>query len=439
MTDFPTEMNSGPLVVPQRVERTGVRRGLLEDLALKVLYLGGEMTLIELSDHLCLSLAVVEEIFQFFRKERLCEVKGMTGGTHRIAASVEGRQRAADLLSLNQYTGPAPVSLSDYIARIKHQSVQASGVRPEQLEFAFQQLVLTDDMLLRVGTAVVSGTSMFLYGPPGTGKTSIANRITNIYNDYVWVPYAVEVDNQIITVFDPGVHRRRLESEIEDSDRRWVLCHRPCVVTGGELTSEMLELQFNPVARYYSAPLQMKANNGVFVLDDFGRQRMRPQELLNRWMTALDRRIEFLALPGGRKFEIPFDTLVVFSTNIEPMQLGDDAFLRRIPNKIKVEFASKDQFMKIFRREAEQVRGLPVSQEVLEFLVNHLTEEIKVPLSHCYARDLLDQIFWAARYLHAKPEFTTELAKWACSNYFFSGLNKVNGDKSGRDEPRSSR
>jgi len=196
MTDFLTEMNSGPLVVPQRVERTGIRRGLLEDLALKVLYLGGEMTLIELSDHLCLSLAVVEEIFQFFRKERLCEVKGMTGGTHRIATSGEGRQRAADLLSLNQYTGPAPVSLSDYIARIKHQSVQASGVRPEQLEYAFQQLVLTDDMLLRVGTAVVSGTSMFLYGPPGTGKTSIANRITEIYNDYVWVPYAVEVDTR---------------------------------------------------------------------------------------------------------------------------------------------------------------------------------------------------------------------------------------------------
>src|SRR5499427_9826571 len=439
MTDFLTELNSGPLVVPQRVERTGVRRGLLEDLALKVLYLGGEMTLIELSDHLCLSLAVVEEIFQFFRKERLCEVKGMTGGTHRIAASVEGRQRAADLLSLNQYTGPAPVSLSDYIARIKHQSVQSTPVRPDQLEEAFQSLVIGDDMMLRLGTAVVSGTSMFLYGPPGTGKTSIATRVSSIYNDYVWVPYAVEVDNQIITVFDPGVHRRRLESEIEDSDRRWVLCHRPCVVTGGELTAEMLELQFNPVARYYSAPLQMKANNGVFVLDDFGRQRMRPQELLNRWMTALDRRIEFLALPGGRKFEIPFDTLVVFSTNIEPMQLGDEAFLRRIPNKIKVDFASKEQFVKIFRREAEQVRGLAVQQEVLDFLVDHLSQDIKVPLAHCYARDLLDQIFWAARYLHAKPEFTRELARWACSNYFFSGLNKVATDKHGRDEPRSSR
>src|SRR5207248_11505616 len=177
-----------------------------------------------------------------------------------------------------------------------------TGVRPDQLEEAFQQLVLGDDLLLRVGTAVVSGTSMFLYGPPGTGKTIIASRITGIYNDFVWVPCAVEVDNQIITVFDPGVHRRRSESEGQDSDKRWVLCHRPCVVTGGELTAEMLELQFNPVSRYYSAPLQMKANNGIFVIDDFGRQRMRPQELLNRWMTALDQRTEHLWLLCGRKF-----------------------------------------------------------------------------------------------------------------------------------------
>jgi MoxR-like ATPase len=431
MTDFLTEMNQGPLLVPHRMERTGIRRGLLEDLALKILYLNGEMTLIELSNHLCLSLGVVEEIFQFFRKERLCEVKGMTGGTHRIAASMEGRQRAADLLSLNQYTGPAPVSLTDYVARIKHQSVQSTGIHPDQMETAFEQLVLGDDLLLRLGTAVVSGTSMFLYGPPGTGKTSIAARIAGIYNDYVWVPYAVEVDNQIITVFDPGVHRRRLESEIEDSDRRWVLCHRPCVVTGGELTPEMLELQFNPVSRYYAAPLQMKANNGIFVLDDFGRQRMRPQELLNRWMTALDRRIEFLALPGGRKFEIPFDTLVVFSTNIEPMQLGDEAFLRRIPNKIKVDYASREQFIRIFEREAAN-RGLPVHEDVLEFLVDYLQDEIKVSLSQCYARDLLDQIFWAARYLHAKPEFSQELAKWACSNYFFSGIGNGNGNNSSK-------
>ena len=421
MTDFLTEMNQGPLVVPHHIERTGIRRGLLEDLALKILYLNGEMTLIDLSNYLCLSLGVVEEIFHFFRKERLCEVKGMSGGTHRIATSMEGRQRAADLLSLNQYTGPAPVSLMDYVARTKHQSVQSAGIRPEQLEEAFEQLVLGDDMLLRIGTAVVSGTSMFLYGPPGTGKTSIATRISAIYKDYVWIPYAVEVDNQIITVFDPGVHRRRMESEIEDSDRRWVLCHRPCVITGGELAGEMLELQFNPVSRYYSAPLQMKANNGIFVIDDFGRQRMRPQELLNRWMTALDQRIEYLSLPGGRKFEIPFDTLVIFSTNIEPKQLGDDAFLRRMPNKIKVDFASAEQFVNIFRKESE-ARGLPVDEEVLDFLVDHLLTEIRVPLSQCFPRDLLDQIFWASRYLNANPEFNKDLATWACSNYFFSGI-----------------
>ena len=418
MTDFLTDMGSGPLMVPHRMERTGIRRGLYEDLALKILYLNGEMSLIELGDRMCLSLGVIEEIFQFFRKERLCEVKGMTGGTHRIVATTEGRQRAGDLLSLNQYTGPAPVSLADYINQIKCQSIQGTLIHPQQLEPAFNQMVLSDELLLRVGTAVVSGTSMFLYGPPGTGKTSIANRISAIYQDYVWIPHAVELDNQIITVFDPGVHQRRLEKEIEDCDRRWVLCRRPCVITGGELTAEMLELQYNPVQRFYSAPLQMKANNGVFILDDFGRQRIGAHELLNRWMTALDRRVEFLSLPGGRKFEIPFDTLVIFSTNIEPLQLADEAFLRRIPNKIKVGWVTKEQFMEIFRQEAEGARALAVDDEVLEFLVDYLTNELKVALSPCYARDLLDQIFWAARYLHAKPEFTKDLAIWACSNYF---------------------
>jgi MoxR-like ATPase len=418
MTDFLTDMGDGPLMVPHRMEKTGVRRGLYEDLALKILYLNGEMSLIELSDRMCLSLGVIEEIFQFFRKERLCEVKGMSGGTHRIVATTEGRQRAADLLSLNQYTGPAPVCLTDYVSQIRAQSVQGTVIHSEQLEKAFSQLVLSDELLLAIGTAVVSGTSMFLYGPPGTGKTSIASHISAIYQDYVWVPYAVEVDSQIITVFDPGVHKRRLETEIEDCDRRWVLCHRPCVITGGELTGEMLELQYNPSLRYYSAPLQMKANNGVFILDDFGRQRIQPQELLNRWMTALDRRVEFLSLPGGRKFEIPFDTLVIFATNLEPAQLADEAFLRRIPNKIKVGWATKAQFMEIFRREVEGARALSVDDEVLNFLVDYLTEELKVGLSPCYARDLLDQIFWAARYLHARPEFTKELAKWACSNYF---------------------
>jgi MoxR-like ATPase len=412
-------------MMPHKLEEVGIRRGLLEDLALKILYLHGEMSLIQLSEHMCLSLGVIEEIFHFFRQEQLCEVKGMTGGTHRIVASQQGRQRAADLLSLNQYAGPAPVSLEDYSARVLMQSVRNTRIGPNNVQGALADLVLGDDLLLRIGTAVVSGTSMFLYGPPGTGKTSIATRLPSIYADTVWVPYAIEVDNQIVTVYDPGVHRRHPGLEPEDVDKRWILCRRPCVVTGGELTLEMLEVQYNPISQYSSAPAQMKANNGVLILDDFGRQRVRPQDLLNRWMTALDRRIEFLTLPGGRKFEIPFDLLVVFSTNIEPLQLGDEAFLRRIPNKILVQHATEEQFKQIFLREVNAgARQLQVEPDVLDFLVRHLCEDLKQSLSQCYARDILDQIFWASNYLQAKPEFTEELARWACSNYFFSGTER---------------
>ena len=420
-----TQMTLAPMSVPHRVEDTGIRKGLLEDLVLKALYLHGEMSLIQLSELTCLSLGVIEEIFQFFRQERLCEVKGMTAGTHRIVASQQGRQRAAELLSLNQYAGPAPVSLADYTTQVLTQSVRNTRIHPNDVRGALADLVLSDDLLLRIGTAVVSGTSMFLYGPPGTGKTSVAMRLASMYADKVWVPYAIEVDNQIVTVYDPGVHMRTPALEPEDTDKRWILCRRPCVVTGGELTLEMLEVQYNPISQYSSAPAQMKANNGVLILDDFGRQRVKPLDLLNRWMTALDRRIEFLTLPGGRKFEIPFDLLVVFSTNLAPLQLGDEAFLRRIPNKILVRHATEEQFKQIFLREVNAgTRQLKVEPEVLDFLVRHLREDLKQSLSQCYARDILDQIFWAAKYLHAKPEFTLELAQWACSNYFFSGTEK---------------
>ena len=416
-----TDVNWEIIVAPHRLEKTGIRRGLLEDLALKILYLNGEMSLIQLADYMCLSLGVVEEIFQFFRRERLCEVKGMVGGTHRIVASQPGRERAASVLSLNQYAGPAPVSLKDYSTRIRMQSVQSVRIAGKDLEPAFQDLVLEPDLLLRLGTAVVSGTSMFLYGPAGTGKTSIAMRIPSIYGDSVWIPHAVEVENQIITVFDPGVHQRIVGGEPEDADRRWVLCRRPCVITGGELTLDALDLQYDPISHYSAAPAQMKASNGVLILDDFGRQRVKPQEILNRWMTPLSTRIEFLTLPGGRKFEIPFDVMVVFATNIAPHQLGDEAFLRRIPNKIQVNHATEQQFKEIFMREVNSPgHRLHVAPEDLDFLVYHITQDLKKPLSHCYARDILNQIFWAASYLHARPEFNQTVVRWACSNYFLS-------------------
>ncbi len=407
------------VMVPQQVRRTGIRKGLLEDLSLKILYLHGEMSLVELSEHTCLGLGVIEEIFQFFRKGQLCEVKGMDGSSHRIVASAQGKQRAADLLMLNQYAGPAPVSLGDYVARVDMQSVQRVALNPSDVRRAFCQLVLGEDVLSRVGASVISGTSMFLYGPPGTGKTTIATTIPGVYNDSVLIPHAIEVDNQIITVYDPGVHRCSSEPIADESDKRWILCQRPCVLAGGELCAEMLDLQFSSASHFYTAPLQMKANNGVLILDDFGRQRMRADELLNRWMTPLDRRVDFLTLPGGRKFEVPFDIFVVFSTNLDPRQLADEAFLRRIPNKISIDYASPEDFIEVFQREC-QIRLLSCEQGLPEYLVECITQEMKQPLSHCHARDLINQIFWASRYSGVEPQLTRKTLRRACRAHFLS-------------------
>jgi len=375
------------------------------------------MSLLELSDRTCLSLGVIDEIFQFFRKEQLCEVKRMTAGSHVIVASAQGKQRGAELLALNQYTGPAPVSLADYSMRVGMQSVQHIAFKPADVSRAFYQMVLGQEILTRIGTALVSGTSMFLHGPSGTGKTSIAATIPAVYDDYVWVPHAVVVDNQIVSVFDPGVHQQNPDVMAEESDRRWVLCRRPCVLAGGELSAELLDLQFNPISKFYTAPLQMKANNGVLILDDFGRQRMRPDELLNRWMTPLDRRVDFLTLPGGRKFEVPFDLFVVFATNLDPNQLADEAFLRRIPNKIAVDYATPEQFLDIFRREC-QVRLIACDEGVPEHLVQYIGKQLKLPLAQCHPRDLINQIFWAARYAGVEPHLTREAVEEACRAHF---------------------
>jgi MoxR-like ATPase len=405
------------LEAPESIGDIGISRTLLEELALKTLFLNGEMSLADLAERMCLSLSVVEEIFQFLRREQLCEVKGMVRGTHVIAASATGKERGSALFAFSNYAGPAPVSLEDYSARVRTQSLQQAVVQPAHLKRAFHQLVLDDDLITRLGTAVVSGTSIFLYGPPGTGKTTLACNIPTIYDDFVLIPYAIEVDHQIIAVYDPGVHQRAKESVPEEWDYRWVLCHRPRVVTGGELSGEMLDLQFNANGRYFTAPLQLKANNGVLVLDDFGRQRMRPDELLNRWMTPLDRRIDFLTLPGGRKFEAPFDVLVIFATNLDPRSLADEAFLRRIPNKINVSYATPEQFAEIFQRECA-ARMIQCEEGLAEYVVELIASEMKQPLSHSHAHDIVNQVLWSATYLGVGPRLTRSTLQQACRNYF---------------------
>ena len=219
------------------------------------------------------------------------------------------------------------------------------------------------------GTALNSGSSLFLYGPAGTGKTTIAETLSRVLaEDDVWLPYAVEVDGQIITVYDPAIHNRVADQEPEDRDERWVLCNRPAVLVGGELTAEMLDLQFNPLTKFYVGPVQMKANNGVLIIDDFGRQRLRPEELLNRWVVPLDRRIDFLTLAGGKKIEIPFEMLVVFASNMDPCELVDAAFLRRIQTKIKIGEVTEEQFREIFRRVAAD-RGIKAESGIADLLI----------------------------------------------------------------------
>ncbi len=402
---------------PESLEELGVRRNLLEDLGLRILYLEGELSLGQLAEKMRLRLPIVEGIFQHLRKEQLCEVKGMTGNLYRIVPTSQGRARGQESFSGNQYVGPAPVSLSDYVNRVKAQGVRKVVIRPPDLRRALEDLVLDDEMLKQLGTAISSGTSIFLYGPTGTGKTAIAMRLPRIYQDQVWIPYAIEVDAQIITVYDSVVHERMDPNVPPESDGRWVLCQRPRVVAGGELTIEMLDLQFDPLSKFYAAPLQMKANNGVMFIDDFGRQRIRPEEIINRWILPLDRGIDFLTLTGGKKFEIPFDLFVVFATNLDPTKLADEAFLRRIQNKIKVGWVTREQFHAIFRRVCKHL-GLTYDAAVVDRLIDVLTEELKQPLRACHPHDILHRICWAAVYEGKPPRLDPETVAQACRNYF---------------------
>jgi len=323
-----------------------------------------------------------------------------------------------ELLSVNQYAGPAPVSLQSYVQQVRQQSVHDVEVHPPQVRRAFTHLVLDAKMLRKLGTALNSGNSIFLYGPTGGGKTTIATTLSRVLAlDRVWIPFAVEVDGQIISVHDPHVHTSTHDAASPSSDARWVLCHRPTVLVGGELTIEMLELQSNPITKFYTAPVQMKANNGVLIIDDFGRQRLRPEQLLNRWVVPLDRRIDFLTLAGGKTVEIPFELLVVFATNLDPSALADAAFLRRIQTKIKVGAVSEQQFHEIFRGVCNDF-NLPCEPGIIDELIGMIRGTLQQPLRACHPRDIVNQVRWAARYEDREPRLDRETLLAAVEAYF---------------------
>jgi hypothetical protein len=312
------------------------------------------------------------------------------------------------------------VSLNDYIQRVQEQTVRRMDVHPADVEKAFAHLVIDAPTLTELGTAVISGRAIFLYGPPGTGKTSVAEALWLLLRqDPVWIPHAVAVDGQIITVYDPHVHLAVEERLPPDVDRRWVRCQRPRLVVGGEMTIEMLDLQFNPHTRFYAGPVQMKANNGLLIVDDFGRQRVRPEELLNRWVVPLDRNIDFLTLAGGKKIEIPFDMLLVFATNLDPATLVDEAFLRRIQTKIHLDNVPPQQFQEICLRVCVQL-GITYDAEVTKHLIAVIEQEFRQPLRACYPRDIIQQICWTARYERREPQLDRGTVERACRAYFLS-------------------
>ncbi len=400
MQDYESSINvtketlSGPDRKPRSLKELDVRQAVVEELVLKLLYLVGSISMLELSDSVRLSYEVTDDIFCRLRSQSLCQVTGMSGNIPHIGITAQGRTRAIELMQQSQYTGVAPVALESYVAQTRKQSVQNVEVHEEEVERAFSHLVIDPDLLRKFGTALNSGSAIFLYGAAGTGKTTVAEVLSRVLAvDSVWIPHAVEIDGQIITVYDPGIHRAIEMPKPSGHDERWVRCHRPAVLVGGELTAEMLDMQYNPTSKYYVGPVQMKANNGVLIIDDFGRQRLRPDELLNRWIVPLDRRIDFLTLIGGKKLEMPFEMLVVFASNNDPSSLVDPAFLRRIQTKIKLGTITEEQFVEIFRRVARDKNvtfddGIP--EDLIHFIRNTLNEELRC----CHPRDIVNQVCW---------------------------------------------
>ncbi len=401
--------------IPQNFDDLGISQSLVVDLMLRRLLLQGFSTLRSIGNSLKLSLPIVDHTFRYLRQQQLVEVKGMEGNDYNFLLSQAGRNLAAERFQITQYAGACPVSLRDYHAATKLQSAKVQLDR-RTLRKAFSDLVVTDRLLDQLGPAVISQSSIFVYGPTGNGKTSLAERMLRVYQDAVLIPYSVEVDGQIIILYDPVVHNK-IEIDDPEVDQRWVLCKRPCITVGGELIPSMLELRLDETSGIYAAPLQMKANNGIFIIDDFGRQLMSPRDLLNRWIVPLDRRVDYLTLRYGVKFQIPFELMVVFSTNLDPSDLADEAFLRRIQNKIYVESVDQDTFDEIFRRVVAG-KGIPSEPDSAEYLRKLCLREGRTELRACYPFDMCTILESIGKYEHRPVAMTKADLERATALYF---------------------
>lgn len=408
---------------PRSLEETGLTGAIVEDLILKTVANAGSKTGRQISESLCLPLPILEDCFTTLRnRQHLAPTGSAMLGDYVYQLTDQGRERARLAMKECAYTGPAPVPLEDYVDSVEAQTIRTEKPKRDRLVQAFSDINVEPEMLEQLGPAISAGRGMFIYGPPGNGKTTIAQRITRCFGQNVLIPYAIVEDGQIIKLYDAACHERvgsQLSSLLKDNehDQRWIRIRRPTVVVGGELTMDSLELKHDPVSHISEASLQLKSNCGSLLIDDFGRQRINPTDLLNRWIIPLENRIDYLSLANGKKIQVPFEQLIIFSTNLEPHDLADDAFLRRIPFKIEIGAPSREEFIKLFGMFAGKLK-VECPHDSIEYLLAAHYDACGRPLRRCQARDLLDQALHYCEYNELPIVATPQILDHAVHNYF---------------------
>ena len=415
-----------PPPLAKTVEQTGLDDNFLLNCLLRTMYISALQTIPELSQQIKLTRGVIEELLTFAKKEALVEIRGPSEKNYNImryALTKAGKERASEALRRCEYIGPVPVQLETYQVQVQKQTITNEVVSIEKLKKSLSHLVLSEDVVRRLGPASNSGRAVLIYGAAGNGKTSIAEALVSAFEQPVYIPYAIEADGQIIKIFDLSTHvpfpsTTNTNGSNGDShpmflpqleyDPRWVRCRRPYIITGGELTLEMLDLDFDPHSKYYEAPLQMKAIGGIFVIDDFGRQRVRPHDLLNRWIFPLERKLDYLTLHTGKKFALLFDQLVIFATNFPPEEIMDPAQLRRVHYKLKINPPTAEEYKEIFRRICDSY-GLEFSEEIMADLVNNYYMKHKVPFAGFHPKFIAEHVIAACNYLGTPPRITRQL------------------------------